>query len=126
MIRVLVDGSVLIVVLLEAVVGSVVVVADAAGHGQTATPSRLQRPSTLFRHARRWPAAATHAAISSWHARRHCRTMAEACADVATWSVARSVSSDANLRVFGCCRISQAPRASSRRAPGQSVGGDHV
>src|SRR5438552_17889659 len=33
---------------------------------QTATPSCLQRPSTLFRQARGWSPAATHAAISSW------------------------------------------------------------
>src|SRR5213593_5298719 len=40
---------------------------------QAATPSRLQRPSTLLRHARGRPPAATHAAIWSPHAFRHCR-----------------------------------------------------
>ena len=43
---------------------------------QTARPSPLQRPSVLFRHARKRPPAATHAAIASWHGRGQPRTHA--------------------------------------------------
>src|SRR5439155_2031717 len=68
---------------------------------QTATPSRLQRPSMLRRHARGRPPAATHAPLSSRHAFRHCREGDAASAESATCSAASSVSSDANPRVFG-------------------------
>ena len=51
---------------------------------QTATPSCLQRSSVLLLHAREWPPAATHAAISSRHACRHCLPSDAASAEVAT------------------------------------------
>src|SRR5881409_2563989 len=51
---------------------------------QTATPSRLQRPSVLRLQARGRPPAATHAAISSRHAFRHCREGDTASPEVAT------------------------------------------
>src|SRR5690348_9037365 len=40
--------------------------------GHTSRPSVLQRLSVCLLHARRRPPAATHAAISSLHACRHC------------------------------------------------------
>jgi len=51
---------------------------------QTATPSCLQRWSVLLLHAREWPSAATHAAISSRHTCRHCLPSDAASAEVAT------------------------------------------
>jgi len=51
---------------------------------QAATPSISQRPSTLFRQARGWPPAPTHAASSARHARRHCRETDAASAEVPT------------------------------------------
>src|SRR5256885_11714570 len=51
---------------------------------QTVTPSRLQRSSVLFLHARERPPAATHAAMSSRHACRHCLPTDAASAEVAT------------------------------------------
>jgi len=93
---------------------------------QAATPSPLQRPRTLFRHARARPPAATHATISSRHARRHCRERDTACAEVPPCSAASSASSDAQPRVVGRCRISQPPRASPSHAPGRSLAGNHA
>src|SRR5438034_1215965 len=93
---------------------------------QAATPSCLQRPSTLLRQARGWPPAPTHAAISSPHALRHCRATEAASAASARYSAASSVSSDVNPRVFGRGRMVQPPRASPSRVPGQSVAGGHV
>src|SRR5207249_8005901 len=93
---------------------------------QTARPSPLQRPSVLFRHARKRPPAATHAAISLWHACRHCRATDAASVELATCNVASTVSSSVDPRAFGRRRISRPPRASSRRTPGRSVAGDHV
>src|SRR5437667_3939515 len=84
---------------------------------QTATPSRLQRPSMLRRHARGRPPAATHAAISSRHAFRHCREGDAASAERATCSAASSASSDANPRVFGrphIVNLLEPPRAALR------------
>src|SRR5207247_1563878 len=51
---------------------------------QTATPARLQRPSMLFLQGPRRPPAATHAAIRSWHARRHFSETDAACAGLPT------------------------------------------
>src|SRR2546428_10159865 len=93
---------------------------------QAATPSCLQRPSTLLRQAREWPPAPTHAAISSPHAFRHCRATEAASAASARYSAASSVSSDVNPRVFGRGLILQPPRASPSRAPGQSAAGGPV
>src|SRR5437867_244518 len=98
----------------------------AAWPWQTARPSPLQRPSMLLRHARERPPAATHAAISSWHACRHCRATDAASAELAACNVASSVSSSVDPRAFSRRRISQPPRASSRRTPGRSVAGEPV
>src|SRR5438876_7065413 len=91
--------------------------AASAWPGQAATPSCLQRPSTLFRQARGWPPAPTHAATWSRHASLHCRETDAASAERATGSAASSVSSDANPRVFSRCPIStsfEPPRAALR------------
>ncbi len=92
---------------------------------QAATPSCSQRPSTLFRQARGWPPAPTHAATSSRHARLHCRETDAASAERATGSAASSVSSDANPRVFSRCPISTSSSLPEPRS-GTSVAGDHV
>src|SRR5881296_2315888 len=93
---------------------------------QTATPSRMQRPSMLFRQARVRPPAVTHAAISSRHAFRHCLDRDAASAEVATSSAASSVSNSAYSRVVGCFRIPQLPRASSSRAPERCAPAEYV
>jgi len=70
---VVIGGRVAVVV----VTGLVVVVLEVlACPWQTAGPSPLQRPSVVFRHARKRPPAATHAAIASWHGRGQPRTHA--------------------------------------------------
>src|SRR5438034_9124600 len=73
---------------------------------QAATPSCLQRPSTLFRQARGWPPAPTHAATWSRQARRHCRETDAASAERATGSAAGSASSGATPRGSSRCPTS--------------------
>ena len=94
---------------------------------QTARPSPLQRPSVLFRHARKRPPAATHAAISLWHACRHCRATDAASVELATCNVASTVSSSVDPRALSRRRIShllEPPPAALR--DGRSVAGDDV
>ncbi|TMB00242.1 MAG: hypothetical protein E6J57_08370 [Deltaproteobacteria bacterium] len=74
-----------VVVVVGVVVGVVVeVVVAPAWPWHTATPSRRQRSTMLFLQGRRRPPAVTHAAIRSWHSRRHFREPDAACAELAT------------------------------------------
>jgi len=74
-------GRVVVLVVLPGVVVLVVVVRRP---WQTATPSRLQRPSLLFRQARRCSPAATPAVMSPRHTFRHRLERDAASAQVAT------------------------------------------
>src|SRR5437773_2989535 len=63
---------------------------------QTLTPSRRQRLSVCLVHVRRRPPAATHEAISSVHARRHCLPTEAASAPAAARSTATNPTSPVN------------------------------
>ena len=79
----------------------VVVVAEVSpAPWQTARPSLLHSPSVCFLHARRRPPAATHAAISSTQARRHCLPGDVACEAGAKRSSPNNAGRDASPRIL--------------------------
>ena len=71
-------------------------VTGAAAPWQTPRPSLLQRMSVCLVHVRRRPPAATHEAISSVHARRHCLPTEAASAPAAARSTATNPTSPVN------------------------------
>src|SRR5439155_6875604 len=72
----------------------------ALGPWHTAKPSLLQRLSVCLLHVRRWPPAATHAAISSAHARLHCLASDAASAAGPLSSATRSAGRSVNRRAI--------------------------
>src|SRR5438046_5361301 len=90
--------------------------AGASGPWQTPRPSVLQRLSICLLHAKWRPPPATHEAISSPHACRHCLASETASAAGAMRSTASTASGAVNRRVLPPCLIPCPPRVSPKGA----------
>src|SRR5206468_6859243 len=93
---------------------------------QTVRPSLLQRLSVCLLHARRRPPAATHEAIPSPHACRHCLASETASAADAMRNTASTAGGAVNRRILAPCLIPLPPQRSpegASRAPGNAVAG---